>query len=95
MSTSVVRVASTVAMVLGFAVSGCGAVDDGGVEIEGEEAVDAVTDELSVGSTTVGTGIQERNCTMKKVCDFECSDPVGDDDTYHCKLVCKTVCTFI
>jgi hypothetical protein len=87
-------------VLLSVCVIGCGgAVDTGdGSEAPVDEAAtvgetdQALTIGTNLGSSST-TSVQE--CLPQQSCHFECTDPVDENDIYHCKVVCKTVCTRI
>jgi hypothetical protein len=83
-------------VVVGLALSACGPADEGDVRVadEGDSETDlgSTQEALVAGTTFPGGGVLSTQVSLpRKVCKWECTDPVDSNDIYHCKEVCKIV----
>ena len=84
------------AALLGAALVGCGAAPESTEQLDAETALGSSEEELTISRAPGGGGLSISNddcpVDLKLSCKWTCTDPVDDNDIYHCKATCTEYC---
>lgn len=86
------------AVLLGAALIGCGAAPESTEQLDAETALGSSQEDLIISRGPIGGGTlgndDGNDCPVEKKlsCKWTCTDPVDDNDIYHCKATCTEYC---